>query len=146
MLWHGLPLQWEINIMKTFTRDITFISKVATQPDGKTEIEWVEEEVTKTGTFKQLVRTDRDQHKLHFKLMSMIDVFRSEEGERTMNISTDGLYDISVKAINTLLVIDKDFNAEDKKEFLSDSGAILNFGLWLLKDKIEPFFLTLKMT
>lgn len=130
--------------MENFTHDITFISKKAKESEGS--VVWIDEEVTKTATFKELSRTDRDQHKLHFKIISIGENFSAGDGDTQANFNSDGIYDITVKAINTLLVINPDFTAEDKKEFLSDSGAILSFGLWLLKEKLLPFFLTLKMT
>lgn len=130
--------------MDTFQREITFVSKVS-QPsgDGKT-IDWVIAPQTKTATFKELNQLDKTQHKLHFKIISVAESFGQDE-EGKMNISSDGIYDLTVKCINNLLVIDENFTAADKQDFLSDSGAILPFGMWMLTEKLMPFFLKLNL-
>jgi hypothetical protein len=130
--------------MDTFQREITFVSKVS-QPsgDGKT-IDWVITPQTKTANFKELNQLDKTQHKLHFKIISVAESFGQDE-EGKMNISSDGIYDLTVKCINNLLVIDENFTAADKQDFLSDSGAILPFGMWMLTEKLMPFFLKLNL-
>lgn len=126
--------------MESFQRDISFISKefvVAENGGG----EWVEKQVTKTATFKELSRTDRDQHKLHFKIIGVMRAGAKEDNEpQKVEIDSDALYDLTSKAIKTLLLIDEQFNAQDKTEFLADSGAIFNFSIWFLQNKITPFF------
>lgn len=127
--------------MQQFEKQISFLSKVF-YPDKVTESHngWEEEPVTKTATFKELSRTDRAQHKLHFKIISIFEHFGAKEGGE-IKLDPDGMYDLSVKAINTLLITDKTtFTDQDKAEFLNDSGAIFDFGFWLLGEKIAPFF------
>lgn len=132
--------------MEKFQKDITFARKVSQETEDKTSIEWVIEEVTKTATFKELDRTDKDQHKLHGKIMTLT-VFNSEKDEQgKINVDSDAVYDLAVKGINCLLLIDESFNAQDKKEFLTDSIALYSFGLWLISEKIGPFFSKFKMT
>jgi hypothetical protein len=121
----------------TFEQEITFMSKDM-DPDTK---QWIETPVTKTATFKELSRTDKTQHKLHFMLMSIIE--SDEESGDKLHIDSDKLYDITTKFIKTLLVINENFTEQNKGEFLSDSGALLSFGLKILGDKITPFFVKL---
>ena len=77
-----------------------------------------------------------------------MEMFNVKEGEESgkMNISSDALYDLTVKSINTLLLIDEKFTSQDKTEFLSDSAAILRFGLWMLSEKLMPFFSNFKVS
>jgi hypothetical protein len=125
--------------METFQKEIVLFSKVFDDEEKK----WNQVEVKKTATFKELDRLDKSQHKLQFKLVTL---FKMNVEEDDPEISSDALYDITVKFINQMLIIDKDFNSGDKTEFLQDSGAIFNFGTWLLKDKFTDFFLILTGT
>jgi|YelNatPaOPRAMG01_1025707.scaffolds.fasta_scaffold91594_3 hypothetical protein len=129
--------------MKTFEKEVSYVSwEVDTEKN-----ESVETVVTKTATFKELSRTDKTQHKLHFKLISLVEGLKKEKGEEnSIGISSDGLYDITVKAINILFVPTDSFTEQDKKEFLNDSMALLDFGLWLFKEQFTPFFAKSKMT
>lgn len=126
--------------MNTFEREITFISKVF---DSNTN-QWVDGEVTKTAIFKELSRTDKLQHKLHFKIISLLENF--EGGTEQVKFDTDAVYDLTVKSINTLLIADQTFTVQDKTEFLNDSQAIMKFGLWILGEKIAPFFQTYNLS
>jgi hypothetical protein len=131
---------------QVFKKEVTFLSKQAVmEATKKNKVgDVIEVEVTKEAVFKALSKTDRSQHKLHFKIVSLyID---SKENKETGNVKldTDDIYDITVRCINQLLVVDgKDFTEGDKVEFLNDSGAIFTFGYWLLAEKITPFFSTL---
>lgn len=127
--------------MEQFKKEVTFLSKVFSQNEGDAVGAWVEEPISKKATFKSLSRTDRSQHKLHFKIISIFEHFGAKEGEQ-MKIDSDGVYELSVKAIETLLITDKEFTDQDKIEFLNDSAAIFEFGFWLLGEKIAPFFST----
>ena len=121
--------------MDTFEKEITFLSKSFVNG------EWALVEVSKTATFKELSRVDRDQHKLHFMLIKLFQGAAVEEGEsQDISIDSDSLYDLTVKAIRKLIVINSEFTEQDKTEFLNDSGAILDFSLWALKEKFTPFF------
>jgi|SRR4051812_32595103 hypothetical protein len=126
--------------MEQFNREISFISKIF-DADKVTDTcnGWIEGVVTKTATFKELSRTDKLQHKLHFKIIAIFEHFGVKEGE-DVKIDSDGVYDLTVKAINTLLIPDPEFTVQDKAEFLNDSAAIFDFGFWLLGNKIAPFF------
>jgi hypothetical protein len=126
--------------MEQFNREISFISKIF-DADKVTDTcnGWIEGVVTKTATFKELSRTDKLQHKLHFKIIAIFEHFGVKEGE-DVKIDSDGVYDLTVKAINTLLIPDPAFTVQDKAEFLNDSAAIFDFGFWLLGNKIAPFF------
>ena len=131
---------------KVFKKEITFISKQpvmeATKENKVGDI--IEIEVTKEAVFKELSKTDRSQHKLHFKIVSLFIDSKTNEETGNIKLDTDDIYDITVRCINQLLIVDgKSFTDGDKTEFLNDSGSIFSFGYWLLGDKITPFFSTL---
>ena len=123
--------------METFEKEITFLSKQLVN------LEWSLVEVSKVATFKELSRVDRNQHKLHFMLTSLFTASSGEGEETKIQIDSDSLYDLTTKAIRTLLVLNDTFTETDKAEFLNDSGAILNFGIWAYKEKFTPFFSSL---
>lgn len=117
---------------RTFTKEISWISyELNDNTKGL-------EEVQKTAnvTFKSLNQTDKSQHKLHFMIISM---FQSGDGDAA-KLDSDVLYDITVKAVNQLVVCDENFKERDKTEFLHDSMALLQFGLWLFGNQFAPFF------
>lgn len=126
--------------MDTFQQPITFLAKVFNEDPAVNK--WETKEITKIATFRDLDERDKDQHKLHFKILSVVDLggIGDNDGDAKVRIDSDALYDLTVKAINQLLVPDETFTIQDKKEFLSDSGAIFNFGMWLLTNKFLPFF------
>lgn len=123
--------------MSTFTKEISFIDPAFFDKDIKPAGAHVEKEVSKTATFKELSRTDKDQRKFQFMLMS---VFKSK-GTGELQIDHEMLCDITEKAVEVLLIVDPaNFTDVDKTNFLNDNGAIISFGLWLLGEKITPFF------
>lgn len=136
--------------MSTFPKKITYMSSVL---DGH---HMVKKEVTKVATFKELDRLDKNQHKLHFMILSLYQNRVKDEGEiddpsvSKIKLDSGALYDLTVKSIRTLILCAEKQNEEmdafvetDKAEFLNDSVAILNFGLWFLENHISPFFLNL---
>ena len=123
--------------METYEKEIIFLSNQLVNG------EWAMVEISKTATFKELSRVARDQHKLHFMLTTLFAGSSKDGGE--VKIDSDSLYDLTVKAIKTLLVINDNFTEGDKTEFLNDSGSILEFALWALHEKFTPFFSTLRM-
>jgi hypothetical protein len=125
-----------------FEKEISFLSKTFDQDEISTDTNgWKEIEVSKTASFHELSRTDRRQHKLHFMMIALFEANAAENGEEAkMTIDSDKLYDLTSKAVKTLLVIDERFTEGDKTEFLNDSLALLNFGMWLLGEHIRPFF------
>lgn len=130
-------------MIQTFEKEITWVGWDVDAENNTT----VETPRTKIATFKELSRTDKTQHKLHFKLLALFEgLEKSKDEEDSIGISSDGLYDITVKAVNILFVASDQFNEADKKEFLNDSIALLEFGLWLFKEKFSPFFSKFKMS
>lgn len=121
--------------MSTFEQDITFLSKDFEAGTDK----WEMKAVIKRATFNDISRTERSQHKFHFMIMSIFQSF-GDDGKGGVKIDGDGVYDLTVKAIETLWVKTDTFTDQDKTEFLNDSAAIFNFGIWLLGEKITPFF------
>lgn len=135
-------------MQQLFQKEISFLSRQAISGADNNTIEWQDVIVNKVAHFKELKRTDRDQHKLHFKIISLFEMLNVQADEETgkVNISSDALYDLTVKCIKTLLVIDDQFTEADRNDFLSDSGAILQFSMWMLKEKLMPFFSLFKMS
>jgi len=129
--------------MKTFEKEISYITnEVDVEKEELTEVT-----KTKVATFKELSRLDPEQHKLHFKLMSLFEgLEKSKDEENTIGISTDALYDMTRKSINILLIPNENFTEIDKRDFLLDSIALLQFGIWLFKNKFSPFFSTFKLS
>jgi hypothetical protein len=126
--------------MQQFQKDVSFLSKIFREDKISDTCDgWVEGPITKIATFKELSRTDKSQHKLHFKIIAIFEHFGTKEGEE-IKIDSDGVYDLTVKAIKDLLIIDDNFTVQDQAEFLNDSAAIFEFGFWLLGNKIAPFF------
>ncbi len=122
--------------MTTFTKEISFINPAFFDAEAKPP-KHIEKEVKKTATFKELSRIDRDQRKFQFMLMS---VFKSK-GANEIAIDHEMLCDITEKAVEVLLITDpKTFTEIDKTQFLNDNGAIINFGMWFLGEKLSPFF------
>ena len=119
--------------MSTFQREITFINPAHFDTVEKKH---GEKEETKMATFKELSRIDKDQRKFQFLLTS---VFKSK-GIDEIQIDHEVLCDITEQAIHVLLVTDENFTSTDKTQFLNDNIAIIQFGLWLLKEKLTPFF------
>lgn len=124
--------------MSIFQKDISFISPTAFNQEANNGLGAFEEkEVTKPATFKELSRTDKDQRKFQFMLMS---IFKAKDNG-DIQVDHDVLCDITEKAIEVLLVVDPNgFTDADKLQFLNDNGAVISFGMWLLKEKINPFF------
>lgn len=124
--------------MDTFEREISFMSLQLNDANA------FELKLTsKTATFNELSRTEKEQHKLHFKIVSLFTNAEKDEETGKINLDSDTIYDLTIKSIKQLLVINPSFTAQDKVEFLNDSGAIFNFGYWMLGEKVTPFFSTL---
>ena len=84
--------------MKTFEREIEY----AVWEFDATQKEPVEKTIQKTVSFNELSRNNKGQHKLHFKIISL---FQSQGGDaNAVNLDSDALYDITVKAINELAI------------------------------------------
>lgn len=123
-----------------FEQPITFMSQ---ELDGS---ELVDKVVTKTAQFKELSRTQRDQHKLHFKIISVFsgassnDSYIGDGKTASFTIDTDVIYDLTTKFIRLNHIPNENFTIQDREELLQDSGGLATFGLWLLAEKISPFF------
>lgn len=118
--------------MITFQKEITFIN-----PAGwdDTEKKHIEKEERKAATFKEFSRTDREQREFQFMVTSII----KSNGSTTI-VDHKVLCDITEQFIEINLILDASFTAQDKLQFLNDNIAIIDFALWLLKEKITPFF------
>lgn len=135
----------------TFTREITFLSRSfnsETQSNQNTDGSDHYTKSKKTATFHELSRTDKSQQKLCFEIVGIYSSFggKNEEGESVFNINGEALHDMTLKCIKTLLILNENFNATDKVEFLQDSGALIEFGMWMMGEKITPFFSQLMTT
>lgn len=118
---------------ETFKRELSFLSK-----EFK-EGQWAEQLIKKAATFKEITRTDKGQHKFHFAIIATFQAFSQDE-KGGVKLDGDAVYELTVKAIETLFVETAEFTPIDKSELLNDSGALFDFGMWLLSEKITPFF------
>jgi hypothetical protein len=127
--------------MKTFTKELTWVGWDIDKenPDSN---ETIEVERTKTATFKELSRTDETQHKLIFKISELFDskAVRDEEGNTEVDLNSASFCDLIKKAVKDLLITDKDFTEQDKREFLQDALGLMSFGFWMLQNHFTPFF------
>lgn len=123
--------------MSTFVKELKYLSKVF---DPATS-EFIEKPVKKQASFLELSQTDRNQHKLFFMTAPLFEQLTTIGGEKRLIANPEVLHDLTVKAIDILLVVDSNFTEQDKKEFLIDGFAILNFGRWFLEEKYTPFFI-----
>lgn len=121
--------------MSTFTKEVSFINP-AFFDNTLTPPSHVEKEETKTATFKELSRTDRDQHDLHFMIMA---AFEATSGKKVKYDSSQ-ILKMTDEYIETSLIVNDCFTSTDKLQFLNDSIAKLQFGMWLLNEKFAPFF------
>jgi hypothetical protein len=126
----------------TYQKEISFISPTFFDPEKGQMGGFEEKEITKTATFKELSRTDREQHELHFMIMA---AFEETKGKKVKYDSSQVLQMTDIYIETCMLVNDGtnptiDITASDKLQFLNDSIAKLNFGLWLLNEKFAPFF------
>src|ERR1700693_5556449 len=112
---------------KTFQKEISFL---CTELNNDTT-EFEEKSVSKNATFKELSRTDKEQHKLHFKIISLF-VDSEKKNNGSIKLNSDEIYDLTCEMIEKLLLIDNNFTVQDKAELLKDSGALFTFGYWLL--------------
>lgn len=131
--------------MEQFQHEITFLGKIFNPELNGGVGAWEFAECTKIATFKELSRTDRDQHKLHFKIVGMFtnSIKDSvEEGKENglPELNPEALCDLTCKIIKDLLIPTEGFTMTDREELLGDSGALIMLGMWLLGNKIAPFF------
>jgi hypothetical protein len=123
--------------MDTFEKEITFLSN--TLVEGKFEMH----PVTKRAAFFELSQTDSKQHKLFFLMMPLWTSIRNVGSDSTTIVANpEILHDLTLKAIDCLLVENSNFTIQDKTEFLNDGFAILAFGKWFLEEKFTAFFLS----
>ena len=118
--------------MDTFQKEVSFIN-----PAGWDDVEkkHIEKEECKVATFKEFSRIDREQRKYQFMVTSIL----KSSGDNTI-VDHEVLADITEKFIEINLITDASFTAQDKLQFLNDNVAVIDFALWLLKEKITPFF------
>lgn len=133
---------------KTFVREVTFQSPTF---DGKGH---VLKSVTKQVTFKELDSRDKEQHTLHFKIISLYtankragdedadpDEKPQDRAKRRVLMDTDIVCELTKAAVKKLVVVDEtEFTKIDRQEFLADSLALIPFGMWFLTEKAFPFF------
>jgi len=124
--------------MDNFVKEITYLGQ---RYDVETS-SWVDDEVTKNATFKELDRKDRSQHQLHFLSQYLIDksVKADGEGKATVEFNSDEILKATIKFISVCHVVTPEFDEKQKELFLNDGVALYNFGMWLLNAKIIPFW------
>jgi hypothetical protein len=130
----------------TYAKDISFLSLSFEENTN----EWKDKLVTKKAVFTELNRRDRKQHKLHFAIVRLFSTsYSGEVDDKKVNLDSDEICDITTRYIKDMLIPGStmdEFTEGDKKEFLNDSGALIEFGYWLVSEKLIPFFLNLMQT
>ena len=121
----------------TFVKDITFLCQTFDPKSNKFE----HLPVTKQATFKELSQTDPKQHKLFFLMFPLFVMQTTANGEERIVADPEILHNLTLKAIDCLLIVDEGFTIQDKKEFTNDALALLRFGQWFLAEKFTAFFL-----
>lgn len=140
-----------------YTYEVSYLEKAM----DDTRTSWVYKPCKKVATFKELSRTDHDQHKLAMLITKTIRKFPripvlDENGAQrdgtngtkmfSFELDDEANYDLTVRYIREMLVPTTAFGEQEKAEFLNDSGALYTFGSWLVGEKILPFFLYLHET
>jgi hypothetical protein len=131
--------------MNTFEKTLKYLTITGNiDSDNQPILEPVERQVS----FYKLSQTDSRQARLFFMMRPL---YRSVQmignSESTIIADPNVMYDLTLQAIDILLIVDPDgtkagnkFTELDKREFLNDSFAVLSFGEWFLQDS-APFFL-----
>lgn len=141
----------------TFTKEISVMQKVFGRvDDDPNTLPTFSEKLGKVNaTFNELSRTNRSQRKLAMFINTVIRKFGFEEiddpkaegGKRLkIQIDDEAVSDLTEKFIETCSVYTNEYTEANKNEILTDSGAMYSFGMWLLVEKIGPFFSILRQT
>jgi len=153
----------------TFKHEISFLRQTI-DPRNRETLTTIPAKVK--AHFKELNRLDKSQHKLHtmitqtFRKFTFTKVERKEndplpqplDGEPIteeqlrykikMELDDEAIYDLTCAFIKTMSILEDrgDFDQQTQSEILADSGALYKFGMWVLGEKIAPFFLSLHET
>jgi hypothetical protein len=131
--------------MNTFEKTLKYLSITGNiDSDNQPILEPVEKQVS----FYKLSQTDARQARLFFMMRPLYKSVKViGESENQIIADPNIMFDLTLQAIDILLIVDPDgsktgnkFTELDKKEFLNDSFAVLSFGEWFLTDS-APFFL-----
>jgi hypothetical protein len=130
---------------ETFVKQVKFLSHSF---DGEKPVDVI---LTKDATFKELNRTDKSQHDLHFDIVGLLVKNKvsdddDDESNKVLSLDMAKVGALVKKAIKTTALTDNNFTETDKKEFLQDFGALLPFSNWYMQEKVLPFFQSLSMT
>lgn len=123
--------------MTHFTKEIHFLQ----QGLIGNEVKYIPSAVI--AHFKELSRTDMEQHKLAMRITSTFRKFKFEKlpnDKVKVELDDEAVYDLTVMFINTMSIYTNEYDEQVKNEILADSGAIYTFGMWVLSEKIAPFF------
>lgn len=130
---------------KTFTHPLKYkeyqpdFSKNPDNPDFSYQT------IHKEIEFVDLDEFDRDQHDLHFLIMGhFIGGGAKAKGRKKLVMDPEFSHEVTVMFIEEMAVTDeKAFTIKDREILLNDSAALISFSLWLMPNKILPFFLEL---
>jgi hypothetical protein len=122
---------------ETYQKEITYLSSQF--DNDKQEIAL--KPFTKSFTFLELSRTDKKQHKLFFLMFPLYRNSIDMSGNSRTIADPEVLQNLTNIAIETLMICADVKEEQDKKEFLNDGIAVMNFGYWFLNQKFTPFFL-----
>lgn len=117
----------------TFKHEITFFNPAFFDTEKNKHTGGSNE--TKTFVFKELSRVDRDQHELHFTMMTAF-----QNSGKKMKVDPPQLLQITELFIDTCFVAADGVLEVDKLLLLNDSIAKIKLGTFLLNEKMPPFF------
>jgi hypothetical protein len=125
--------------MNTFKKELTYLNVVGVDssvnpPKPKLE------PVTKQVSFYELSQTDKSQCRLFFMMRPIYRNVTMIGGSEVVIADPNVLYDLTLHAIEVLMILDDNFTLQDKTEFLNDNFAVLAFGEWFMQMS-APFFL-----
>lgn len=130
--------------MNTYTKEISFLSPGFS--DDRTKFE---HHMTKvTACFKELSRTESDQHGLAMQITRTMRKFRTINEDKTVTVDIDdeAMLVLVKRYITDMSVFTDEYTAAHQKEILADVGALYVFGNWVVGEKCAPFFSILHET
>lgn len=129
---------------KTFQHEVKYLEVQPIFKEGADVPEYSEVVIEKLLTFKELNQLDREQHDLHFLIMAYYSGGTVKtKGKRALVVDPEFARDMTNAFLNDMLILDKEFTATDKEIMMNDSGCLIKLGMYLIPEKVLPFFLKL---
>lgn len=129
---------------KTFAHRLSYNEMQPVFKEGSDDPEYKFVTVSRDIVFKELDQYDREQHNLHFAIMShFVGGDSKPKGKKKLIIDPEFAQEMTVTFIEEMSILNDTFRAQDREILLNDSAALIKFSLWLIPNKVLPFFLKL---